>query len=91
VLWQRLFPPAGAVPFDWVSAAERRSYFGRGYGHAGWGGLPHEGDPGGGEAVGLVDQIAEGALQGQGFGGEGSGGFDGAGVFAAQPVKAGGR
>jgi len=30
------------------------------------------------------------ALQGQGFGGEGAGGCDGAGVFAAQGVMAGG-
>ena len=29
----------------------------------------------GGEAVGLVDEMAEGALQGQGSGGEGEGGF----------------
>ena len=38
------------------------------------GGLPHEGGPGGGEGVGLVDEVAEGALQGQGFDGEGAGG-----------------
>ena len=43
-----------------------------------------------GEGVGLVDEVAEGALQGQGFGGAGAGGFDGSGVFVAQSVKADG-
>ena len=43
-----------------------------------------------GEGVGLVDEVAEGTLQVQGFGGEGAGGFDGAGVLVAQRVKAGG-
>jgi hypothetical protein len=43
------------------------------------------------QAVRLVDEVAEGALQGQDFGGEGAGGFDGAGVFVAQGVEAGGR
>jgi hypothetical protein len=38
----------------------------------------------------MVDEVAEGALQFQGFGGEGAGGSDGAGVFVAQCVKAGG-
>jgi hypothetical protein len=38
----------------------------------------------------LVDDVAEGALQGQGFGGEGAGGGDGAGVFLPQRVKADG-
>jgi hypothetical protein len=52
--------------------------------------LPHHGDLGGGEGIGLVDEVAEGALQGQGFGGEGAGGFEGAGVFVAQGVEAGG-
>jgi len=41
-------------------------------------------------AVGLVDEVAEGALQGQGFGGEAAGGFEGAGVLVAQGVEAGG-
>ena len=36
----------------------------------GWGGLPHRGDLGWSQAVGLVDEVAEHALQGQGFGGE---------------------
>jgi hypothetical protein len=48
------------------------------------------GDLGGGEGVGLVDKVAEGALQGQGFGGEGAGGFEGARVFVAQGVEGGG-
>ena len=43
-----------------------------------------------GEGVGLVDEVAERALQVQGFGGEGAGGVDGAGVFVPQRVKAGG-
>jgi len=38
----------------------------------------------------LVDEVAEGALQGQRFGGEGAGGFYRAGVLVAQGVKAGG-
>ena len=40
--------------------------------------------------IAALDEVAEGALQGQGFGGEGAGGLDGAGVFVAQCVKAGG-
>ena len=43
-------------------------------GHPGRGGLPHQGDLRRGEGVGLVDEVAERALQGQGFGGEGEGG-----------------
>jgi hypothetical protein len=41
---------------------------------AGRGGLPHQGDLRPCQAVGLVDDVAEGALQVQGFGGEGAGG-----------------
>jgi hypothetical protein len=37
----------------------------------------------------LVDEVAVGALQGQGFGGEGAGGGDGAGVFVPYGVKSG--
>ena len=37
--------------------------------------MPQESDFGRGESVGLVDEVAEGALQGQGFGGEGAGGL----------------
>ena len=40
--------------------------------------LPLRGLIGWGQAVGLVDEVAEGALQVQGFGGEGAGGPDGA-------------
>ena len=58
--------------------------------HAGRGGLPHEGDLCRGQAVGLVDEIAEGALQGQDSGGDGAGGGDGSGVFVAQGMEAGG-
>jgi hypothetical protein len=46
------------------------------------GGLPYEGDLRRGQGVGLVDEVAEGALQGQGFGGEGAGGFDRSSVRA---------
>jgi len=38
----------------------------------------------------VYDEVAEGALQGQDFGGEGVDGDDGAGVFVAQGMKAGG-
>jgi len=38
----------------------------------------------------LVDEVAERALQGQRFGGEGAGGCEGAGVLITQRVKAGG-
>jgi hypothetical protein len=52
--------------------------------------LPYEGDLGWGEDVGFINEVVEDALQGQGFGAEGAGGFDGARVFVAQRVKAGG-
>jgi hypothetical protein len=39
-------------------------------GHAGRGGLPNEGHLRRGQALSLVDEVAEGALQDQGFGGE---------------------
>jgi hypothetical protein len=44
-----------------------------------------------GETVGLVDEMAEGALQGQGSGGEGAGGFavSGALVVIAHPSETG--
>jgi hypothetical protein len=47
-------------------------------------GFPHELNLGWGQGVGLVDEGAEGALQRQGFGGEGMGGFDGVGVFLSR-------
>ena len=37
--------------------------------------MPHELGLRRGKGVGLVDQVAEGALQGQGFDGEGAGGW----------------
>ena len=37
----------------------------------------------------MVDEATEGALQGQGFGGEGAGGGDGADVFVLRRLKAG--
>src|ERR1035438_4593510 len=52
-----------------------------GAGHAGRGGLPHQINLRRGQGVGLVDKVAEGALQFQGFRGGGAGGVDGAGVF----------
>jgi hypothetical protein len=47
---------------------------GRRDGHAGWGGLPHEFNLHRGQALGLIDEVAERALQAQNFGGEGEGG-----------------
>ena len=38
----------------------------------------------------MVDEVAEGALQGQGFGGEGAGGFEGASVIVLQSANPGG-
>ena len=38
----------------------------------------------------MVDEVAEGALQVQGFDGEGAGGLECAGAFLAQGVEAGG-
>jgi hypothetical protein len=64
-----------------------KSCCGRGDGHAGRGGLPHQFNLRLAQAVGLVDEVAERALQGQGFGGEGAGGGNGAGVFVAQGVR----
>ncbi len=58
--------------------------------HAGRSGLPHEGDFGGGEAVGLVDEVAELPFELEGFGGEGAGGVDGAGVFGPEVFDASG-
>jgi len=55
------------------------------------GGLPHQGDLCLGQGPGLVDEVAEGALQGQGFGSEGVGGDDGVGVFVMQDMNASGE
>ncbi len=41
-------------------------------------------------AADLVDEVAEGALQLEGFGGTGAGGMDRAGVFVPQCVDSGG-
>jgi hypothetical protein len=62
---------------------------GAGDGHAGRGGLPHEFNLPQGQAIGLIDEVAERALQAQGFGGEGVGGVDGAGVFDQAPNEMG--
>jgi hypothetical protein len=56
----------------------------------GWCGFPHVINLRRAQGVGLVDEVAEGALRDQRFGGEGAGGFEGARVFVAQRVKAGG-
>src|SRR5439155_20709444 len=42
------------------------------------------------QAAGLVHEVAEGALQFQGFGGEGGGRLNAAGVFVSKRVKSGG-
>ena len=39
----------------------------------------------------MVDEVAEGVLQGQGFGSEGVGGDDGAGEFVMQHMNASGE
>ena len=52
--------------------------------------MPHEINLRRGKAVGLVDEVAQDALQFHSFGGEGAGGFVGAGVFGARSVEAGG-
>jgi hypothetical protein len=64
----------GAVPHPIPSRAIGSSGSGRWDGHAGRGGLRHESNLRRGQGVGLVDEVAEGALQVQGFGGEGAGG-----------------
>ena len=71
-------------------AGSALAHAGIGDGHAERGGFPHESNLGRGQAVGLVCEVAERALQVQGFGGEGAGGLDGAGAFLAQGVEAGG-
>ena len=55
----------------------------------GWCGFPHVINLRRAQGVGLVDEVAEGALRDQRFGGEGAGGFEGARVFVPQCVKAG--
>lgn len=61
---------------------------GRQDGHAGRRGFPDEINLRGYEGVRLVDEVAEPALQGQDFRGDGSGWLDGAGILLPQPVKA---
>ena len=48
--------------------------------------MPHEGDLRRGRAGGLIDEVAEVALQGQGLGSEVAGGFDG--VIGEKGVEA---
>ena len=52
-------------------------------------GFPHQLSLRPGQAVSLVDQLAEGALQFQGFSSECAGRFDGTGVFLAQSLNLG--
>src|ERR1017187_5485791 len=63
-----------------------KSDCGRRDGHAGRSGCPYEINLRRGQAGGLVDEVAEGALQFQGLGGTGAGGFNTAGVFLAQSL-----
>ena len=49
--------------------------------------MPDESNSHRGQAAGLVDEVAEGALHSPRLGGEGAGGFDGAGVFRAPSLK----
>ena len=51
------------------------------------GGFPHEFNLRRCQGVGLVDEVAEGALQSQGLGGECAGGGNRADVFVAQRVR----
>jgi hypothetical protein len=59
---------------------------GGGMGMTGRGGLPHQINLRRGQGAGLVDEVAEGALQVQSFGGEGAGGLEGAGVGSIQQM-----
>ena len=52
--------------------------------------MPHELNLRRSQAVGLADDVAERALQVQGFSGKGAGGGDGAGVLVPQRVQTGG-
>ena len=84
--WQpMLFLRSPALRDRAFQCCERRD------GHAGRGRLPHDLNLRRGEGVGSVDEVAEGALQFQGFGGEGAGGLDGAGISASKDVAAPGR
>ena len=56
-------------------------------GHAGRGGFPWQLNLRRGQAVGLVNEVAERALQGQGFGGTGAGGFDVPGAFLGPALR----
>ena len=82
--------PAGAAPalFQLLSPCP---YSGLGAGMGMRGGLPHQLNFRRRQGVGLVDEVAEGPLQGRGFGDEGAAGSARAGVFVAQGVRAGGR
>ena len=52
--------------------------------------MPHQFNLRRGQGVGLVDKVAQGALQFLGFGGAGAGGLESAGAFLAHGVEAGG-
>ncbi len=69
----------------------RLNEFGRrGDGHSGWGGVPHELDFGGSQAVGGVDEVAQLAFQCQSLSGQNAGGGERVGVFIAQSLERGG-
>ena len=52
--------------------------------------MPHDLNLRRGQGVGLVDEVAEGAFQIQGFSGKGAGGGDGADILVPQRVQTGG-
>jgi hypothetical protein len=78
------------APFSWGRRAGDEGLSG-GKWHARRSGLPHERDFCGGEAVGLVDEVGESALEREGFGGFGAGRFDGAGAFVAEALEKSGE
>ncbi len=61
------------------------------YRHPRRGGLPHQADFLGRQAVGFVDEVADIVFQVQGFGGEGAGWVDGSGVFRPEVRQRGRR
>ena len=61
------------------------------YRHPGRGGLPHQGDFFGRQAVGFVHQVADFVFQVQGFGRKGTGRLDRSSVFVAEIRQPGRR
>jgi hypothetical protein len=60
-------------------------------GHPRRDGLPQQGNFFGRQAVGFVDKVADFRFQLQGFGGKGTGGVDGSGVFLPEVRQRGRR